>query len=237
METWTLLVYNEHSGLSLWTLVRNGKAMPIEKYRQAGFRALIFLSAAPYALTQDQIDYVMSCPELERDAWFLGYAKSAQQKLWYILFFPIIAIIVINVIIRLFNSYVMLAILNDHLNKKVFTDKGVQPNDLVKKALGLKKDKSWMELYASPFNYPCAKFLTFPTLLMLAVTDQANSVPSADLPRKPSKMKGSRKMPVNVNPLLVPYREGNMMHTSMTCWGISACSTGMFPLLLQVDLQ
>ena len=145
----------------------NGKQMPVEKHRQNDLSELIFLSAAPYALAQDQICEVMAYPENERDAWLLGYAKSAQQKLWYILFFPIIAIfpivaiIVINVIIRLFNSYVMPAILNDHLNKKVFTEKGVQPNDLIKRALGLKKDKSFMELYASPFNYPCAKVPNF----------------------------------------------------------------------------
>ena len=122
----------------------------------------------------------------------------------------------------------MLAQLNDHMNKKVFTDKGVHPNDLVKRALAL-KDKSWMELYASLFNYPCAQFQTFPTLLVLAVGDQANTVPSADLPCNPSKMIRSRKIPVNLlNRLPVPYRKCYMMHTSMTCWGIYACSTGMF---------
>ena len=109
----------------------------------------------------------------------------------------IIDIIVINVIIRLFNSYAMQDMLKDHLNKKVFTVRGIQPNDLVKGALGLKKNKSWMELYASPFNYPCAQFLTFPTLLVLAITEKANSVPSADLPGKPSKRK-RRKIPVNL---------------------------------------
>jgi len=106
------------SAYTLWTLVMNGKQMPVEKHRQNDLRELIFLSAAPYALAQDQICEVMAYPENERDAWLLGYAKSAQQKLWYILFFPIIAIIVINVIIRLFNSYVMPAILNDHFEQK-----------------------------------------------------------------------------------------------------------------------
>ena len=91
----------------------------------------------------------------------------------------------------------MLAMLNDHLNKKEITDRGLNANDSVKRALAL-KDKSWMELYATLFNYPCAQFLTFPTLLVLAVTDQANSVPSAGLPRKPSKMIRSRKIPVNL---------------------------------------
>ena len=91
----------------------------------------------------------------------------------------------------------MLAQLNDHMNKKVFTEKGVHANDLVKRSLAL-KEKSWMELYTSLFNYPCAQFLTFPTLLVLAVGDQSNTVPSAELPRKPSKMIGSRKIPVNL---------------------------------------
>ena len=75
---------NLGSAYTVWTLVSNEKKMPIEKNFQVELCALIFLSAAPYALTQDQIDHVMSCPELERDAWLIGYAKSAQQKLWYI---------------------------------------------------------------------------------------------------------------------------------------------------------
>ena len=36
---------------TVWTLVNNGKKMPIEKNYQVELRALIFLSAAPYALT------------------------------------------------------------------------------------------------------------------------------------------------------------------------------------------
>ena len=66
---------------TLCTLVRNGKLMPIERYRDADVCTLLFQSAAPYALTHDQVDYVMSCAELERDAWLLGYAKSSQQKI------------------------------------------------------------------------------------------------------------------------------------------------------------
>ena len=55
--------------------------MPIERYRDADVCTLIFLSAAPYALTQDQIDDAMSRNEADREAWLLGYAKSTQQKL------------------------------------------------------------------------------------------------------------------------------------------------------------
>ena len=69
---------------TLCTLVRNGKSMPIKKYRDADVHTLLLLSAAPYALTQDQIDYAMSHNEVDKDAMLLGYAKSTQQKLWSI---------------------------------------------------------------------------------------------------------------------------------------------------------
>ena len=42
---------NLGSAYTVWTLVSNGKSMPIEKNRQVDLRALIFLSAAPYTLT------------------------------------------------------------------------------------------------------------------------------------------------------------------------------------------
>ena len=88
--------------------------------------------------------------------------------------------------------------------------------DGVKRALNL-KDKCFMELYASLFNSPCAQFLTIPTLLVVAVGDQANSVPFADHLSKASKMMRSPKTPVNpLNSLLVPYRMGRMINTSKT---------------------
>ena len=62
---------------TLATLVRNGKYMPIEKHSDTDVHILIFLSAATYALTQDQIDHVMGCDELEREAWLLGYTRSS----------------------------------------------------------------------------------------------------------------------------------------------------------------
>ena len=58
----------------------------------------------------------------------------------------IIAIIAINVITSLydfFNSYVMPAMLNDHLNKKVFTEQGLHPCDGVKGHLTLRTNASW----------------------------------------------------------------------------------------------
>ena len=62
---------NLDGAYTLCILVRNEKTMPIEKHRDADVRTLLFLSAAPCALTQDQIDHVMACNALERDAWLL----------------------------------------------------------------------------------------------------------------------------------------------------------------------
>ena len=108
------------------------------------------------------------------------------------------------------------ALLNDLLNKKVLTKKGLHTCAGVKRTPDL-KDICFMELYASLFNYPCAQFLTIPTLLVVAVGDQANSVPSADHPCKASKMIRSPKTPANLlTSLVVPYKMGLMMHTSMT---------------------
>ena len=73
---------NLDGAYTLCTLVRNKKTMSIEKHRDADVRTLLFLSVAPYALTQDQIDHVVSCDARKRDAWLLGYARSYQQKLW-----------------------------------------------------------------------------------------------------------------------------------------------------------
>ena len=66
---------------TLGILVMCADKVPVERHRDRDARMLIFTSMAQFALPPDLVHMVMESEPGERDAWLVGYAKSAQQKL------------------------------------------------------------------------------------------------------------------------------------------------------------
>ena len=66
---------------TLGILILCADKIPIERHRDRDTRMLIFLSMAQFALPPDLVNMVLESDPSERDAWLVGYAKSAQQKL------------------------------------------------------------------------------------------------------------------------------------------------------------
>ena len=100
------------------TLVSTGKYQPIERHRDTNLCLMLFLSAAPYALTQDQIDVVMASDPLQRDAWLLGHAKERKKNLGKYDFSLLLLLFKLNSLIDFLNRYSLPAIPGDHLNKR-----------------------------------------------------------------------------------------------------------------------
>ena len=71
---------------ALFSLVMCGKDHPVEKGRDQGLRERIMLSAAPYALSDDQVEAIGEAAPEARAAFLHGLAKAAQQKLRYVLY-------------------------------------------------------------------------------------------------------------------------------------------------------
>ena len=55
--------------------------IPIERHRDRDTRMLVFQSLAQFVLPPDLVHMVLESEPGERDAWLVGYAKSAQQTL------------------------------------------------------------------------------------------------------------------------------------------------------------
>ena len=117
---------------ALFTLVKCGHGVPAEKIRVHETRLLILMSAQPHCISDDQLCEILEASPEERLAFLHGMAKAAQQKLRY------------NLYGAVGNLY----------NERVFTKNGVQPDETVKRYLGLKDlvpQKSIMDMWVSSF--------------------------------------------------------------------------------------
>jgi hypothetical protein len=100
---------------ALFSLVMCGKDHPVEKGRDQVLRERIMLSAAPYALSDDQVEAIGEAAPEARAAFLHGLAKAAQQKLRYVLY----------------------GMVGNHFNAHVFLKNAI-PVDRVRTHLGLK---------------------------------------------------------------------------------------------------
>ncbi len=67
----------------MFTLVINGKNMPVEKQRDSQIRMILLRSAAPYCLSQENLDTILGLDPKECNAYLTGLAKNAQQTIKY----------------------------------------------------------------------------------------------------------------------------------------------------------
>jgi len=65
----------------LGILVLCADKVPVERHRDRNTRMLNFISMAQFALPPDLLHMVLESEPGDQDAWLVGYAKSAQQKL------------------------------------------------------------------------------------------------------------------------------------------------------------
>ena len=100
---------------ALFTLVKCGHQAPVEKVRDHETCMEIVHSAQPYCISEEQLLEITGAPLAERQAFVQGMSKAALQKLRYNLYGTV----------------------GNIFNERVFTKPGVQPNELVKRYLGL----------------------------------------------------------------------------------------------------
>jgi hypothetical protein len=112
---------------TLFSLIVFGKDLPTEKVRNDEERTAIMLSAAPYALSDEQLSALEDAHPQELMQYLQGMVKAAQQSLKYLLY----------------------AKVNQFFNDYVFTRPGVYPSTDIRIHLGLTgvhADKSFMDL-------------------------------------------------------------------------------------------
>lgn len=112
---------------TLFALVVSGRDLPTEKVRDNAERTCIMNSAAPYALSEEQISALREADPYELLAYNLGMGKAAQQSLKYVMY---------GKVFQFYNDY-------------VFTKNGVWPATDIRIHLGLVGDhehKSFMDM-------------------------------------------------------------------------------------------
>ncbi len=71
---------------TLFTLVQAGKHLPFEKHRDDSLRHWILYSVAQYSLSPESLATILKADSDEKQAYFIGLAKNAQQVIRYTLY-------------------------------------------------------------------------------------------------------------------------------------------------------
>ena len=100
---------------SFFCLLKCGKVLPIEKYRDHDMRLQIMRSAFKYTLDDVQRATILGAESAELNAYLLGMARATQQKLRYVLY----------------------GMASNHFNEQVLLRHGLRPAAEVQKHLGL----------------------------------------------------------------------------------------------------
>ena len=101
-------------GRGLFVLLKCGKVLQIEKYRDHDMRLQIMHSAFKYTLDDVQRATILGAESAELNAYLLGMARATQQKLRYVLY----------------------GMASNHFNEQVLLRHGLRPAE-VQKHLGL----------------------------------------------------------------------------------------------------
>jgi hypothetical protein len=112
---------------AFFTLVIQGKNIPVEKVRDDIHRAILLYSTAPYCLSQGNLDIILGADADERKAYLIRLVKNPQQVV----------------------KYILPGLVGNYMNEKVLTSRDVYPSDDVRLHLGLtgaNAKKSFMEL-------------------------------------------------------------------------------------------
>jgi hypothetical protein len=98
-----------------FSLVLNGKHLPVEKVRDEDTRMITLRSAAPFAMNDVHVQEFFAKPAEQVSAFAIGLAKNLQQSMRYGLY----------------------GMVMNYLSEKVFTPRDVFASDEVKVHLGL----------------------------------------------------------------------------------------------------
>ena len=67
--------------MALFTFAMSARNIPTEKHRDHDKREQIMLSAASYAISAEQTEYVKPLPEKDKNTYLVGCAHNTLQKL------------------------------------------------------------------------------------------------------------------------------------------------------------